>query len=48
VFFVLCLLATTAVLSASVIIAGLRKYSGHGQSGKGSDKNKILVNPFDE
>jgi hypothetical protein len=45
-FFVLCLLATTAVLSASIIIAGLRKASS--QSHKGSDKNKILVNPFDE
>jgi hypothetical protein len=45
-FFVVCLVATTAVLSASIIIARLRGDSG--QSNKGSDKNKILVNPFDE
>jgi hypothetical protein len=41
VFFVVCLLATTAVLSASIIIAGLRKDSG--QTKKGSDKNRLLL-----
>src|SRR6266446_2913181 len=40
-FFVVCLLATTAVLSASIIIAGLRKDSH--QSNKGSDKNLLLL-----
>jgi hypothetical protein len=43
-FLVLCILATTAVLSALIIIAGLCT----GESNKGSDKNKGWVHPFDE
>jgi hypothetical protein len=43
-FLVLYLLATTVVLSASIIIAGLCTR----RSNKGTGKTKIFVNPFDD
>lgn len=43
-FFVLCLLVTTVVLSASIMITGFWPRQSH----KGNDKDKVFVNPFEE